>query len=51
MRAGAVFHVIWNQERRDAGLDDIRDPDMEPLLATVAEALKLLIRRDRGEQV
>ena len=51
VRAGAVFHVIWNQERRDAGLDDIRDPDMEPLLATVAEALKLLIRRDRGERV
>lgn len=47
VRAGAAFHVIWNQERRDAGLDDTRCPDMEPLLQTVAEALKLLIQRDR----
>lgn len=47
VRAGAAFHVIWNQERRDAGMEDIRCPDMEPTLAAVIESLKLLIRRDR----
>ena len=47
VRAGAAFHVIWNQERRDAGLDDVRCPDMTPTLESVMEGLKLLIQRDR----
>ncbi len=49
VRAGAAFHVIWNQERRDAGLDDIRSPEMEPTLEAVIEGLKILIERDRGK--
>ena len=47
VRAGAAFHVIWNQERRDAGLDDIRCPDMTQTLEAVVEGLRILIRRDR----
>lgn len=47
VRAGAAFHVIWNQERRDAGLEDIHCPDTEPTLQAVIEGLKLLIQRDR----
>lgn len=50
VRSGAAFHVIWNQERRDAGMDDIRVPDMEPTLRAVLEGLKLLILRDRASQ-
>lgn len=49
VRAGAAFHVIWNQERRDAGLDDIRSPEMEPTLEAVIEGLKILIQRDREQ--
>lgn len=47
VRAGAAFHVIWNQERRDAGLADTHSPDMEPTLEAVVEGLKILIQRDR----
>ena len=49
VRSGAAFHVIWNQERRDAGIDDVHAPDMEPTLKAVIEGLKLLIQRDREE--
>ena len=45
VRSGAAFHVIWNQERRDAGIDDVHAPDMEPTLKAVIEGLKLLIQR------
>ena len=47
VRSGAAFHVIWNQERRDAGIDDVRVADMEPMLKAAIEGLKLLIQRDR----
>jgi uridine phosphorylase len=49
-RCGSCFHVIWNQERRDAGMDDVHAPDMEQTLVAVIEALKLLIQRDREMQ-
>jgi uridine phosphorylase len=49
VRSGAAFHVIWNQERRDAGIDDVHAPDMEPTLKAVIKGLKLLIQRDREE--
>ncbi len=49
VRCGSVFHVIWNQERNAAGLDQIRDEDTDAAIRTGVEALKLLIRRDRGE--
>ena len=51
VRAGAAFHVLWNQERRDAGLDDPYCPQLEPTLEAVIDGLQLLIRRDRGENV
>ncbi len=47
VRAGAAFHVIWNQERRDAGIDNVRVNDMEPMLKAAIDGLKLLIQRDR----
>ena len=49
VRCGSVFHVIWNQERNAAGLDQIRDEDTDAAVRAGVEALKLLIRRDRGE--
>lgn len=47
VRCGSVFHVIWNQERNAAGLDQIRDEDTGSAIRVGVEALKLLIRRDR----
>ena len=47
VRCGSVFHVIWNQERNAAGLDQIRDEDTDAAVRTGIEAVKLLIQRDR----
>ena len=47
-RCGSAFHVIWNQEREAAGLDQDMSTDTENSVRVAVEALKLLIRRDRG---
>ena len=48
-RCGACFHVIWNQEREAAGLDQKMTVDTSAAVRVAVEALKLLIRQDRGE--
>ena len=40
---GAVFHVIWNQERANAGLDQKEDHDTDKAIRVAVEALKILI--------
>ena len=47
VRCGSAFHVIWNQERNAAGLDQIRDEDTDSAIRVGIEAVKLLIDRDR----
>ena len=47
-RAGSCFHVIWNQEREAAGLDQKRNEDTSSSVRTAVEALKLLIQKDRS---
>ena len=47
VRCGSIFHVIWNQERNAAGLDQIRDEDTDSTIRAGVEAVKLLIQRDR----
>lgn len=46
VRCGSVFHVIWNQERNAAGLDQDRDEDTGAAIQVGIEAVKLLIQRD-----
>jgi uridine phosphorylase len=46
VRCGSCFHVIWNQERQAAGLDQTEDEDTSSAIRVGIEALKLLIRRD-----
>jgi len=48
VRCGAVFHVIWNQEREAAGLDQKESHNTEAAITAGVEAIKLLIQRDRG---
>ena len=48
VRCGSAFHVIWNQERNAAGLDQTRDEDTESAIRVGVEAVKLLIQRDRA---
>ena len=47
VRCGSAFHVIWNQERNAAGLDQIRDEDTDAAVRVGVEAVKLLIQRDQ----
>ena len=47
VRCGAAFHVIWNQEREKAGLEDTEKQDASPVIRVGVEALKLLIQQDR----
>ena len=46
-RAGSCFHVVWNQERNAAGLDQLEDTDTTTAIRTAIEALKKIIEKDR----
>lgn len=46
-RCGSCFHVVWNQEREAAGLDQKKSEDTSTSVKAAVEALKLLIRQDR----
>lgn len=46
-RCGSVFHVIWNQEREAAGLDQKMSEDTSLAIRMGIEALKIVIERDR----
>lgn len=48
VRCGSVFHVIWNQERELAGLDQQESHDTSAAVTAGVETLKLLIAQDRG---
>ena len=47
VRCGSCFHVIWNQEREAAGLDQKESHDLSAAIEVGIEALKLLIQWDR----
>ena len=46
-RCGSCFHVIWNQEREKAGLDQNMSEDTSMAVRVAVEALKRLIRQDQ----
>lgn len=46
-RCGSCFHVVWNQEREAAGLDQKMSEDTTASVKVAVEALKLLIQQDR----
>ena len=46
-RCGSCFHVIWNQEREAAGLDQEMSEDTSAAVRVAVEALKRLIEADR----
>ena len=49
VRCGSCFHVVWNQERNAAGLDMAESHDVDSAIRVTIEAIKHLIRQDRGE--
>ena len=46
VRCGSCFHVIWNQEREKAGLDQTEDHDTDSAVRVAVQALRRLIRAD-----
>ena len=48
-RSGACFHVIWNQEREAAGLDQDMTENTGAAINTAVEAIKLLIAADKAK--
>lgn len=50
VRCGSVFHVIWNQEREKAGLDQKEAHDVNAAIVLGIEAMKMLILRDRENE-
>ena len=46
-RCGSCFHVIWNQEREKAGLDQKMSEDTSMAVRVAVEALKRLIRAEQ----
>ena len=47
-RCGSCFHVVWNQERQRAGLDQTESHDTESAIQVGIEAIKLMIQRDQN---
>jgi len=48
-RAGCVLNVVWNQERRRQGLSNPEVHDTSLAIKVSAEAVRLLIERDKQE--
>lgn len=48
VRCGSCFHVVWNQEREAAGLDQSESHDTSAAVKVGVEAVKRLIALDRG---
>lgn len=48
VRAGAVFSVLWNQERRASGLPDETCVHTDAAIDTAVHALRLMIQRDNA---
>ena len=47
VRCGSCFHVVWNQEREKAGLDQTMSEDTSRSVKVSVEALKKVIEMDR----
>lgn len=47
VRAGSIFNVVANQERRKLGLDDPQEHNTEAAIITAIEALRILINEDK----
>lgn len=48
VRCGSCFHVVWNQERQNAGLDQTESHDTESAIQVGIEAIKLMIQQDQA---
>ena len=49
-RCGSSFHVVWNQEREAAGLDQKMSEDTSQAIIVGIQAMKILIERDKAKE-
>ena len=49
VRFGAVYHVIWNQEREKAGLDQRECLDTDGAIRVAVEAIRQIILQQRAQ--
>ncbi len=49
-RAGSCFHVVWNQERNAAGLDQEKSEDTSSSVLVAVEGLKRVIALDKANK-
>jgi uridine phosphorylase len=47
-RSGSCFHVIWNQEREKAGLDQTMSEDTSASVKIAVEAMRKIILSDKN---
>ncbi|MBR0112881.1 MAG: uridine phosphorylase, partial [Clostridia bacterium] len=47
VRAGAIFHCVWNQEIAECGMPEKRNTDTDCAVKTAVEAVRLLIKADK----
>ncbi len=50
VRCGAVFHVIWNQEREKMGIADTSDYNTDKAIQVAVLAIKNLITGEKGHE-
>ena len=50
VRCGSIFHVVWNQEREKAGLDQTESTNVLLSVKACIEGLKTLILREREKE-
>lgn len=49
VRSGAMFLCLANQEREKAGLSNIQNSDLKPLMECAVQTIKILIEKDEAE--
>lgn len=49
VRSGAMFLCLANQEREKAGLSNIQNHDLKPLMECAVQTIKILIEKDEAE--
>ena len=50
VRAGSVLHVLWNQERKQKGMDEKDVFDLTAAIQTAVDAMKTIITNDKEKK-
>ena len=51
IKVGCILHALWNQERKNLGINDSDDFDMDAAIKTAVTALKHIINTNKEQQI